>query len=75
MGKEITQGQLWKMVSFATDTCPTNQNVWIRFANNPKTKHIITVPCDSHSIQLLIKDLLLYVPAIKRSLGSSFSYC
>ena len=50
VGKEITQGQLWRMISFATDTCPTNQNVWTRFANNPETKHVITVPCDSHGI-------------------------
>jgi hypothetical protein len=27
IGKEITQGQLWRMISFATDTCSTNQNV------------------------------------------------
>lgn len=52
------------MISFATNTCPTNQNVWTRLANNPKTKHVIIVPCDSHSIQLLIKDLLLLVPSI-----------
>jgi hypothetical protein len=52
------------MISFATDTCLTNQNLWTRLANNPETKHVITVPCDSHGIQLLIKDLLLLVLSI-----------
>jgi hypothetical protein len=64
VGKELTKGQLWRIISLATDTCPTNQNVWIHLSNHPKMKHVITVPCDSHSLQLLIKDLLTLVPSI-----------
>jgi hypothetical protein len=64
VGKELTRGELWRITSFATDTCLTNQNVWTQLSNTPEMKHVIIVPCDSHGLQLLIKDLLNSVPSI-----------
>jgi hypothetical protein len=64
VAKEITNRDLLKWISFATDTCSTNQNSWTRLLNIPETKHVILVPCDSHGLQLLIKDLLTSVPSI-----------
>jgi hypothetical protein len=34
------------------------RKVWAVFNQDPNTKHIFTVPCDSHGLQLLIKDIL-----------------
>jgi Protein of unknown function (DUF 659) len=66
VANEISSGDLSKFVSIATDTCPTNQKVWKLLSNNPKTKHIFMVLCDSHSLQLLIKDLLKKISSINR---------
>jgi len=64
VGKEITNGKLGRLISLATDTCSTNQNVWTQLSNTPEMKHVIMVPCDSHGLQLLIKDLLTSIPSI-----------
>jgi len=64
VAKEITNGELWRLILVATNTCLTNQNVWTRLSNTPKTKHVLIVPCDSHGLQLLIKDLLTSIPSI-----------
>jgi hypothetical protein len=64
--EEISNRDLSKFVSFATDTCLTNQKVWRLLSTYPKTKHIFTIPCDSHSLQLLIKDLLTKILSINK---------
>ena len=63
--KRLTHGQLLKIHSLTTDTCPTMQAVWKNLQNNPEMKHMFMVPCDSHGLQLLIKDLLL-IPNIEQ---------
>jgi hypothetical protein len=57
--KEITDGDLSKWASTTTNTCSTMIAFSAKFERNPKTKHIIPVPCDSYSLQLLIQDILL----------------
>ena len=56
--EQITNGDLSKVVSFTMDTCATQWAVWKRFEKQLNTKHIFTVPCDSHGLQLIFKDLL-----------------
>jgi hypothetical protein len=38
---------------------------WKNIEQDPRSKHVITVPCDSHGLQLLIKDIL-QLPNIKK---------
>jgi len=57
--KEITDGDLSKWASTTTNTCLTIIAFSAEFQRNPKTKHVIPIPCDSHSLQLLIQDILL----------------
>lgn len=56
--QEITQGQLERISSLSTDTCSTQRAVWKRIHELEEFKHILTIPCDAHGLQLIIKDLL-----------------
>jgi hypothetical protein len=47
-----------RMSSLSTDTCATMQKTWTGLAKHPLLAHSFFVPCDSHSLQLLIKDIL-----------------
>lgn len=55
---KITRGDLKRLSSLATDTCNTQRKVWRRFQELPELRHMILVPCDSHGLQLVIKDLI-----------------
>lgn len=56
---EVLVGDNWQRVnSIITDTCATMRVVRKIFQCDPRTKHVFCVPCDSHGLQLLIKDLL-----------------
>lgn len=50
------------MSSLSTDTCATMQSTWTGLAKHPSLSHSFFVPCDSHGLQLLIKDLLESAP-------------
>jgi hypothetical protein len=63
--KQITNGDLSKVSSITTDTCSTIRSLWKRLENEQDTKHIFTIPCDSHGLQLIFKDLLQQ-PTIKQ---------
>lgn len=52
-----TDGELWKMNSLATDTCSSMRSLWQKIQAHPELKHVFVVPCDSHGIQLLMKDI------------------
>jgi Protein of unknown function (DUF 659) len=47
-----------KINSFTSDTCNLMRSVWSGLRSTPGMEHILTIPCDSHSLQLGIKDLL-----------------
>ena len=44
--------------SVTTDTCNIITNMWEELKRYEEFKHCLFIPCDSHGIQLLIKDLL-----------------
>ena len=52
----------WRVNSIITDTCSTMRAVWRLFNQDPKTQHIFTIPCESHGLQLLVKDVLEHEP-------------
>ena len=62
---DITDGRLSQIVSLSTDTCGTMRSLWKIVSKHPQTKMWITIPCDSHGIQLLIKDILMIPPIEK----------
>ena len=45
--------------STATDTCGTMRKLWRALREDRRFKHTLFVPCDSHGIQLLIKDIVM----------------
>jgi hypothetical protein len=63
--EDITDGNMKKWTSFISDTCATMRASWKNIEQDPRSKHVITVPCDSHGLQLLIKDIL-QLPNIKK---------
>ena len=65
-GAEITNGDLTKWTSFISDTCSTMRATWTNIEQDPRSKHVITSPCDSYGLQLLIKDILQR-PGIKKT--------
>jgi Protein of unknown function (DUF 659) len=56
--KEISKGSLSKFVSLAMDTCPRNLKAFDILSDRFETRHMFMVPCESHGLQLLIKDIL-----------------
>jgi hypothetical protein len=60
---DITQGDLLRVTSLSTDTCNTNISLWTKANSDIRTRDWLMVPCDSHGIQLLIKDILM-LPSI-----------
>jgi hypothetical protein len=64
VAKEISKGLLRKFVSLAMDTCPRNIKAFEILSDRPETQHMFMVPCESHGLQLLIKDLLEKPPLI-----------
>lgn len=44
--------------SVGTDTCNTMRDSWNKMERNHRTKHVLFVPCDSHGLQLLMKDII-----------------
>ena len=54
----ISKGQLERINSLSTDTSDTMFSIHRRLAQYPELKHIFFIPCDSHGLQLLIKNVL-----------------
>jgi Protein of unknown function (DUF 659) len=47
-----------KVNSFTSDTCNTMKAVWPIIQSTAGLEHVFCIGCDSHSLQLLMKDLL-----------------
>jgi hypothetical protein len=61
----------WSRInSFATDTCNTMKAVWRVLSAKPELQHAFFIPCDSHGIQLVIKDIL-QLPSIQHTFTSA----
>jgi hypothetical protein len=55
---ELTGGKLLKINSFTTDTCSTMRATYRLLRATPKLAHYFITLCNSHSLQLLIKDII-----------------
>jgi Protein of unknown function (DUF 659)/hAT family C-terminal dimerisation region len=53
-----TNERLPMINSVATDTCTTMRSLWVKLGKKERFKHTFFVPCDSHGLQLLIKDII-----------------
>lgn len=56
--KEISESNWDRINSITTDTCSTQLSLWNKLQEMPELQHLFCIPCDSHGIQLLIKDIL-----------------
>ena len=56
--KKITKGDLTRWNAFSSDTDSTQRAVWSKLRSSYETQHVHSVPCDSHGLQLLLKDIL-----------------
>jgi len=56
--QRYTGGNTQRIGSMTSDTCATMRNFWALAEAEPSLSHVIFVPCDSHGLQLLMKDLL-----------------
>ena len=54
----ISKGQPERINNLSTDTCDTMLSIHRRLAQYPELKHIFFIPCDSHGLQLLVKNIL-----------------
>ena len=55
---ELSNHNLSRINSVTTDTCNTMFSTWEELEKNDDFAHYLFFPCDSHGIQLLIKDIL-----------------
>ena len=62
---------IWSRVnSLTTDTCNVMKAAWDTMRQDPRLKHCFFVPCDSHGLQLLIKDVL-HLPKIHSTFSAA----
>ena len=49
----------WKRInSISTDTCSVMKSVWEKLEDTTELRHCIMIPCDSHGLQLVMKDIV-----------------
>src|SRR6266496_4874924 len=54
----LSNSDLNRINSISTDTCPTMFAMHDILRESPELRHVFFIPCDSHGLQLLCKDLL-----------------
>ena len=54
----LSNGDLNRINSISTDTCSTMLKMRDVLRESPEFKHCFFIPCDSHGLQLLCKDIL-----------------
>ena len=54
---KISKGQLNRVNSIAGDTCDGNLSTFRLLQTVPSLSHCFFIPCDAHSLQLLVKDI------------------
>ena len=55
---DITNGNLKRWTAFSTDIDSTQRAMWVILEQDPELKHVHSIPCNSHGIQLILKDIL-----------------
>lgn len=49
----------WKRInSISTDTCSVIKSVWEKLGDTPELRHCFMIPCGSHGLQLIMKDIV-----------------
>jgi hypothetical protein len=66
----ITNNDISRINSIATDTCDTMLAMGKQLQLSDQFRHVFFIPCDSHSIQLLVKDILT-IPRLKSILSDA----
>ena len=56
--QRASEYNLSRISSLTTDTCAIMRNTWTGLEKLDSLLHTLFIPCDSHGLQLLIKDLL-----------------
>jgi hypothetical protein len=56
--QRASEYNLTRISSLTTDTCAIMRNTWTGLEKLDSLSHVLFIPCDSHGLQLLIKDLL-----------------
>jgi hypothetical protein len=56
--KDVANRDLTRWNSICTDTCSTMRSMHSLLERNADTKHVFSVLCDSHGLQLFMKDIL-----------------
>jgi hypothetical protein len=58
--KDLQDGEIdWANInSISTDTCNTMRAAWRLLSQKPQLQHVFMIPCDSHGLQLIFKDLI-----------------
>ena len=51
-------GQLFRMNSLSTDMYSTMRSLWKKLRASKELRHVFCSPCNSHGIQLFLKDIL-----------------
>lgn len=59
---QISNHRLDRINSIATDTCSVMRRMWTELEKFEGLKHCFFIPCDSHGIQLLVKDIFTVIP-------------
>ena len=54
----ITLGNLKKFSAFSSDTDSTQRSLWNLMSQDPELEHVHSIPCNSHGVALMLKDLL-----------------
>src|SRR5579859_5332219 len=54
----LSNYQLNRINAISSDTCTTMLSMWTEIQKFEDLKHCLFIPCDSHGIQLLVKDIL-----------------
>jgi len=63
----LSNGDLSRINSIVTDTCALMFAMWMEMQRFIEFNHCFFIPCDSHGIQLLVKDIL-ELPIFKETL-------
>lgn len=56
--KEICLNNLKKFTAFSSDTDSTQRSIWSLISQDPELKHVHSIPCNSHGVALMLKDIL-----------------
>src|SRR5579859_990040 len=64
----LSHQRLDRINSISTDTCATMRRMWIEIEKFEDLKHCFFIPCDSHGIQLLVKDVMTLIPSFNETI-------